>query len=251
MGRAQARPATRMPPDFLNSREDALLVWSVVLLAYVLRKDPRGIGGSLLGVVRALLTPRLLLPFGSALAYSAGLVFLAWWLGAWHTDALKVTIYWFFGTGVILLGQAITASPTDPQFARRVIHRIVSVTVLIEFAANLYAFPLGVELVLVFLASVFVMLQAYAPYDSSVTPQARRFIDCVVVTIGLVYLVYFAVRALTDIDGFLTRENAEELLVGPALTVTLVPVAYGLAWRSRREQENLRKRFRAGLDSEA
>lgn len=139
-----------MPPDFLNSREDALLVWSVVLLAYVLYKDPRGIGGSLLGVVRALLAPRLLLLFASALAYSAGLVYLAWWFGVWHTAALKETIYWFSGTGVILLGQAIMASPTDPQFARRVLDRIVGVTVLIEFAANLYAFPLGVELVLVF-----------------------------------------------------------------------------------------------------
>jgi len=239
-----------MPPDFLNSREDALLVWSVVLLVYVLRKDPRGIGGSFAGVTRALLAPRLVLLFGSALTYSAGLVYLAWRLGVWHTAALKETIYWFFGTGVILLGQAITASPTD-QFVRRVVHRIVGVTVLIEFATNLYAFPLGVELVLVFLALLFVMLQAYVPYDSSVTPQVRRFIDSVVVTIALVYLVYFAVRTLADLEAFLTMEKAEQLLVGPALTVTLVPVMYGFASWSRREQENLRRRFRARLDSGA
>lgn len=215
-----------MPPDFLNSREDALLVWSVVLLAYVLSKDPRGIGGSLLGVLRALLAPKLVLLFGSALAYSAGLVYLAWWLGAWHTAALKETIYWFSGTGVILVGQAVMASPKDPEFARRVLHRVVGVTVLIEFAANIYAFPLGVELVLVFVASLFVMLQAVAPYVPSMIPSLRTFIDHVVVTIGLLYLVYFVVRALTDLDGFLTRENAEELLVGPALTVALVPVMY-------------------------
>jgi hypothetical protein len=105
-----------------------------------------------------------------------------------------------------------------------VLHKVVGLTVLIEFAANLHAFPLGVELALVLFASLFVMLQAYAPYDSSVTPQVRKFIDGVVVMIGLIYLVYFVVRASIDLDGFLTREHAEELLVGPALIVALVPV---------------------------
>jgi hypothetical protein len=29
-----------MPPDFLNSREDALLVWAVLILSYLVLKDP-------------------------------------------------------------------------------------------------------------------------------------------------------------------------------------------------------------------
>lgn len=234
-----------MPPNFLNSREDAALIWSGVLLAYVLFKDPRGIGGSLFGVIRALLTPKLLLLFGTVLAYCAGLVLLAWWLGVWHTTALKETVYWFFGTGVVLVGQAITASPRDPAFARRVFHKVVSVTVLIEFAANLYAFPLGVELVLVFLASLFVLMQAAAPAIPTMLPSVRTFVGRGIVGIGLVYLIYFLVRVFTDLDSFVTREHAEELLVGPVLTVSIIPVLYGLSWWSRREQENLRKRLGA------
>jgi hypothetical protein len=31
-----------VPPDFLNSREDAILVWTAVILAYALYRNPRG-----------------------------------------------------------------------------------------------------------------------------------------------------------------------------------------------------------------
>jgi hypothetical protein len=115
--------------------------------------------------------------------------------------------------------------------------------VLIEFAANLYAFPLGVELVVVPVALVFVALQAYASYDQSMTLAVRS--DGVVVAIGMLCLIYFVVRALSDLGGFLSRESAEALLVGPLLTLALIPLFYGFAWLSCSEQENFRKRLGA------
>jgi hypothetical protein len=235
-----------VPPDFLNSREDAMMIWAAAILAFVLYKDPKGIGGGFLGVLRALLHWKLLASFGSVLVYSATLVLAAQRLGIWHTATLKETIYWFFGTGVILVGQAISTGHVD---LRRVLRRVVAATVIIEFASNLYAFPLAVELVLVFVALVFVAMQAYAPHDEAVTPETRKVIDGVVIVLGLTYFIYFLVRALSDLNGFLTRQNAERFLVGPALTLALIPALWALAWLSRRERENLRRRFDATFDS--
>ena len=82
----------------MNSREDAILLWALVILGFVLYKDFRGITGSLLGVLRALVHPKLLLLFGSALLYSAALVYAASALGLWHMTALKATVYWFLGS---------------------------------------------------------------------------------------------------------------------------------------------------------
>ena len=56
----------RYAPDFLNSREDAIVLWSAAILGFVLYKDVGGIGRSMVGVLRALLQPKLLLLFGSA-----------------------------------------------------------------------------------------------------------------------------------------------------------------------------------------
>jgi hypothetical protein len=235
-----------VPPDFFNSREDALLIWTVVIVGYALSKDPRGIGGSILGVVRAVLSPKLLLVFGSAIAYSAGLVFAAARLGLWHTGALKETIYWFVGTAIVLVGQAVMIERGAPSPLRRVLVRVLAITALAEFAANLYAFPLGVELPLTLLLIVFVMLQAYTPYDQNATPATRKFIDVVVTLIGITYLSHFLARVISDPGGFFNRSTAEDVLVGPALTAALLPVLYGLAWWSRREQHQLRARLYGG-----
>jgi hypothetical protein len=47
-----------------------------------------------------------------------------------------------------------------------------------------------------------------------------------------------------DLDGFLTGENAEKLLIAPALTLAVIPLAYAVAWYSKREQQRLWKRLR-------
>jgi hypothetical protein len=65
----------------------------------------------------------------------------------------------------------------------------------------------------------------------------------VLVVAGLVYLGYFLVRLVADVNGFATRENVEDLLVPPLLTLAFVPFLIGAAWLSRREQENFRRRF--------
>jgi hypothetical protein len=55
-----------MPPDFLNSREDAILVWTAVVIGWVLWKRPEGLGGSLWGALRVALFSKLTVVFSLA-----------------------------------------------------------------------------------------------------------------------------------------------------------------------------------------
>lgn len=77
-------------------------------------------------------------------------------------------------------------------------------------------------------------------------PTRRKVIDGVLIAIGLFFLAYFAVQAISDLDGFLTRDNAERFLVVPALTIAFVPFLYLVAWYSRRELVSIRNRLRSG-----
>jgi len=231
--------------DFLNSREDAILFWTVAILAFVVSKDPRGIGSSFLGVLRSLLHPKLLLLFGSAGVYCALIVAGGIELGLWHTSSLKPTIYWFFGTAIVLAGYAVTHSPSDPKFLRGVLKRVVAVTILIDFIVNLYVLPFAFEFVLVFLAVLFVGLEVVVRRDQSADPGVRKLVDGALVSIGVFYLAYFVISVLRDLDGFLTRDNVEAFLAGPVLTVALIPFLYGWAWISHWEQRRMRRRFAA------
>jgi hypothetical protein len=110
---------------------------------------------------------------------------------------------------------------------------------------NLYVLPFAVEFVLVFLAVLFVGLEVVVRRDPAADPRVRKFVDWVLVSIGLFCFAYFLIKALGNLDGFLTRKNAENFLVGPALTIALIPFLYGVAWLSQREQRALRERFRS------
>jgi hypothetical protein len=231
-----------VPPDFLNSREDAVLLWIVLILAFAFTQNGRAIAGSLWGVVVALFGKVLIL-FGLAGAYCAGILILANRVGLFHASASKEAIYWFFGVGLVLVGNATQATP-GPSYVKDVLRRAFKATIITDFAVNLYVFPLGVEIVLVGVAFLFVMLQVVATSDPK-TQSIVPFINGVLVALGLFLFVSFTVKALTDIDGFLTRDTAERFLVVPAMTFASIPLLYLVALYSRREQERIRRRLRS------
>jgi len=235
-----------MPPSFFNSREDASLLWAVVILAWAVYNNPRGIGNSFLALMRSFFQGVIVALFVSALLYSAAIVYGAHRVGLWHADALKATAYWFLGTGVVLIGDAVTSgSRSDADWLKGVLRRVIAVTIVIEFMVNVYALPLAFELVLVPLTLLFAGLQVVAQYDATTTPLVCKVIDAVLAGVGLIYLGYFVWTVVGDPGDLLTREKAEDLLVGPVLTVALIPFVYIVAWYSRYEQKKLHDKIRA------
>jgi hypothetical protein len=105
-----------VPPDYLNSREDAILIWTVLILAFAFSRNGRAIAGSLWSVVCALFGKVLIL-FGLAAAYSAAVLILANRVGLFHASATREAVYWFFGVGLVLVTDELlsgeTVSPRD------------------------------------------------------------------------------------------------------------------------------------------
>jgi cytochrome bd-type quinol oxidase subunit 2 len=126
----------------------------------------------------------------------------------------------------------------------------VRFTIVVEFLVNLYVFPFLIELVLVPIIVLFAGMQVVAAAEPA-HASARRAIDGALIALGLLLLTYAAVEAIRDPSALFTRENAETLLVAPALTFAFVLLLWAWARISRREQENLRKRFSASYDSPA
>jgi hypothetical protein len=141
------------------------------------------------------------------------------------------------------LGNATQAAPGAAITLRRLLRGALKLTILVEFLVNLYV-PLGLELALIPVVFLFVMLQVVDQYRPT-EPRVTQFINGVLIAVGLALIGYVGVSAISNLDGFLTRKNAEDLLAAPALTLALVPFLFVVAWVSRREQENLRQRFRS------
>jgi hypothetical protein len=243
-----------VPPDFLNSREDAALIWSALIVGLFLFRYPRAFGVPLLNIGLTLIKPPLGILFAAVGIYCAGVVVLGAELGLWHTTALRETVYWFIGTAAVLAAHATLETP-GPDYVRKILVRAFKVTILVEFLVNLYVFPLAAELVFIPLVGFFIVMDAYAKAGPDVDPSVGEFIDGGLVAIGWLVLVTAGLRVGLHVGQLATRENLERLLVVPALTVALIPFLYVVAWYSRQQVDRLgkrqqvdrlRKRFAAG-----
>jgi hypothetical protein len=226
--------------DLFTNREKAIALWALAILTFALVKG-EGVGSALLGVLRALLHPMLLLMFESAAVYCTAVVLLAYRVGIWHTTAMKETIYWFIGTGLAIVGNATSVSPHDPTYFKRLLRNAIRFTLIVDFLVAVYVFPLVVELFLIPLVLLLVGMQLVAERDPNLVA-AKKVIDAVLLLIGVSLMLYVTISAVTDFSGLLSRENAERFLLAPALTIAFLPFLYAVAWASRRELDNLRER---------
>ena len=219
--------------DFLNSREDAVVLWLAVVSAFVLYKAPSAIGSSVLAVIHSFFARKLLFGIWLPMTEYVGIVlFFAHDLGLWHTSSLKETLYWYTTTGLVLAGSATQAS--DPEKFWRLFGRVLKVTIFVEFVVNLYVFPLAVELVLVPALGLFVGVQVIAERDPKYEA-ARKFSVGVLAILGVTMVAFAIGSALMDLGGLLTREHLEQFVVPLALSGALVPFLYYVALRSTYE----------------
>jgi hypothetical protein len=222
--------------DFINAREKAALVWAAAILILTLVKSD-GFVGSLGVAVRAFFARKLLIAFGSAALYSAVVLWIANDLGLWHLAAAKASVYWFFGTGVVLVSRAIASSPDAPIPWGKYVHEGLKFSIVVDFVINLYVLPFAAELLLVPLIFLFVGTLAIEPKN----PLIIR----ILLAINFFLFAYVSERVIADSSGFFSRETVEDFLVAPVLSFALFPVLGAIAWYSRRELRQLRARWPA------
>lgn len=232
-----------MPPTFLNSREDAVLIWAAIVLAFVIYKIP-GLLGNFAYIVWLAIKPPLVFLFGGAALYSAGVLAVADELGVWERSAAKETVYWFLGTGLVPAGPRGNARP-DPAYARTLLRRAVRTAIVVDFVVNLYVFPLAVELVLVPLIALLAVVEVVNKEQPEPEPHQplARLTDRGLATLGSLVLVSVLVRIGLHPSARLSRDTLERLLVIPALSIAFIPFLYLVALWSRRQQESIRRRF--------
>jgi hypothetical protein len=211
--------------DLFDNREKAVFLW--LLLIVVLALALRDVRRLLPSLARTAMAPQLAIPFMTMAAYMSGVVLLLASLGLWRESVLDVTILWFFGAAMVAFAASAEAG-RDPAFVRHVLKRMMPPLLAVEFLANLYVFPLGVELVLVPVVSFIVMLQVVASSKTEFEP-ARKVITAVVTAFGAFVLLRALVIVATDLHGFATTENFMRFVLPVALSLALFPFVYLLA----------------------
>src|SRR5206468_6741961 len=130
----------------------------------------------------------------------------------------------------------------DRALARRLVSRAIRITLLVEFLVHVYVMPLIVELLFVPIVGSLVLIQTFAESKPELAP-AKRFAERSIGIATICLATYVAVSAVADINGLLTRERGEALLLPSALTLALAPLLYVLASWSRWDRERGERRW--------
>lgn len=184
-------------------------------------------------VVRALLTPVLLIPLTLFSAYTGGIVALASLTPAWNLDLLKDTVIWFLTAGVLLMFRATNAAKEEDWFLRQA-GAVLKLTVFLEFYMNFQSLPFMAEFLLQAWLLVLILIDGAARL-SAIRQDAdlaswKRWANLLQGLTGLGLLAYVGVWLIGNWQTVDPSQTARALLLPIWLTLFTLPFVFGWAW---------------------
>ena len=174
----------------LNNRELATLIWLAVAAAWVL--SHRNLRSGIAGLLGSLVNPVLLLPLVGMLGWIALEIWAGWKLALWNTGLVSNTVVWTVGTALVLFFN-VTKAVEDPRFFHKTAKGTLKASVFVEFFINLFVFGLLAELLLQFVLTVLLMLDAVSGQKPE-HRQVKKVLVALVTGTGVMLLGYTIVQ---------------------------------------------------------
>ncbi|WP_185154689.1 hypothetical protein [Dysgonomonas sp. 511] len=214
--------------NIFSTRELASIIWLVAILAtlWVWSKGRF----HLKEIAKSAFAPKLTITYLSLIAYVFLIVVLLWQCNFWNLSLLKDTIIWFIFSA---LGVFFSLNKVkDASYFGQLIKDSISVTVIIEFFVNLYAFSLLAELI-IFPCLVFIVaLSAYSEISAKTNKEHKKVNSCLNQLLGIIGLIYMGFALYKTIMEFKTVpwiDVSKQFILPVILTVSSVPYFWGLA----------------------
>jgi len=213
----------------LNNREIAVLVWLGVFLAWAVSQAK--IREAILGVLRAALTWKIVVPVLMMATYVALVVLGLRELGFWDLNNLKATVLWFLTAGLVMIFD-IKSVPSDEHYFQKAILDGFKVSVVLEFIVGFYVLTLILELLLIPTATIFTCILVLVESREELK-SLRSPLNTLMASLGFGLLAYALYRLSTDFASFANMSTVVEFLLPILLTLFFLPSLYVLAaWAS-------------------
>lgn len=128
----------------ISVREIASAIWLAVFVAFVLiNRTTRNSAGALMKV---LFRTALMIPLLMAALYATAEIFLLKYIGWWSLANLKTNILWLMTLAFVTMFEVATVKNRKAGLGK-ITAEILTVAILVTFIAELYSFPLIIELI--------------------------------------------------------------------------------------------------------
>lgn len=224
--------------DVFSTREQALLLWVLAFLGFVLaKKETRSSLGAL---VKALFARRLVLYFGLFAVWAIGSVALLAWIGFWDKSFLKDTILWYVGVGLPLAYRA--GKVKGRSFMKRELFDALKLTVLVEYLINLYTFSLPVELILLTFLVLIYGMQAFSERKKEYAA-VQKLMTWTIAVVGFGLFGFVLFKTAQSYQQVFVARTTLELVLPVLLLLLFLPFNYFSALYIAYEKLFIRIRF--------
>jgi len=212
--------------DF-NNREIASITWGIIFL-----------GGALVQLLRAkdfrqhsskglklALSGKILLSVFSLIAYVLFIILILRHVGLWTLNNTKVTVFWFFGTAISLLFRTPDALDNAMEFYKQIVKDNLSLVIVIHFIVNSHTFHIGIEFVLVFVTTIFLIMKGYLEVSQK-GGTLLKFANYSLAIIGTIILSFSIYGLAGNFQNYLSLKPWKGLLLPPIMTASLILFLY-------------------------
>lgn len=209
----------------MNNRELASAVWiGVLVVSSLVSSRTRS---AVLGLVRAALHPKVVLPVLLMLALVLLLVWAAASVGLWVGGLFVPTLAWVVAVGLVLLFNFEHTWKT-PRFLRSTASKVLGIGVFIGFFTNLFPLSLLGEMILQPTVVFLTLIALVARRDPAHRP-VERLAEVFLVAIGIALITFSAVQLIGQWDTLDLRLLSLEFLLPVWLTAGVLPFVYAMA----------------------
>jgi hypothetical protein len=179
------------------------------------------------GLFRAFFVTSIVVVNLLAVLYSSSIIYLLYQLDFWDPSLLKDSIYWFTGSGFLILFN-LNKAGKEKDFFKNILRDNLKLILILEFVVNFHQFGLVAELILLPTIAFLAMLQAVAEREER-TMKVKSLIDWLFAIFGFIVLGISIRDIWIDFRGFANIPNLESFLLPIILSITFIPFAYCIA----------------------
>lgn len=209
----------------LDSRELATAIWLGIFIIWCLTKS--GIRKSLRSLFSATIARPIAMSLTLAASYIAVATVILQSLDMWTIKQLKITVLWYFLAAIPSLMDTPEISK-NPASLKKSIAKNFELSLILDFFINLFKLPFLAELIFVPFSALLGGLLAVAQLDKKHAP-VQKFLNGILVLIGLGFLVYEAYKLTTSFDEVANMDTLRDFTLPIIYNITFIPFLWAIS----------------------
>lgn len=228
----------------LTSREWASIIWSIILLFYMITK--KEIRSSLYNLIEIFFDSKLRVLWIVYISYIIGITLLFSLLPLWKNAFIKDIILWSMFSGLIYLINAISRE-ADENYIKKIVKDNFKIFIVFEFIMSTFTFNIFVELLIIPITTIIFSInfisERYLEYQN-----LYKLTNYLLAIIGFIFIYKTIEVGISEYQQLNILDALISFLIPIIYLILTLPLIYIISLYSKYELLFLRMSFKEGED---